>query len=250
MATPMANIICMKWGTKYGPEYVNRLANMVRRNMTIPYRFVCMTDSAVGLDAGIDARPLPDFDDPGGPERGWRKISTFRNPLFDLKGPTIFLDIDIVIVGNIDCLFSHPGEFIIIKDWARPWRPTGNSSVYRFEAGAHPELLTKFMSEHAQIRSEVRNEQEYISRELHRAGKLSYWPKEWCVSFKYGCMAKFPMNWWVAFCLLALIDCTPLHVHESRRLSFRAALIWSTLANPLRFRLASKAGRSTFITRK
>lgn len=55
-----------------------------------------------------------------GPERGWRKISTFRNPLFDLKGPTIFLDIDIVIVGNIDCLFSHPGEFIIIKDWARP----------------------------------------------------------------------------------------------------------------------------------
>jgi hypothetical protein len=160
MATPMANIICMKWGTKYGPEYVNRLANMVRRNMTIPYRFVCMTDSAVGLDAGIDARPLPDFDDPGGPERGWRKISTFRNPLFDLKGPTIFLDIDIVIVGNIDCLFSHPGEFIIIKDWARPWRPTGNSSVYRFEAGAHPELLTKFMSEHAQIRSEVRNEQE------------------------------------------------------------------------------------------
>ena len=90
MATPMANIICMKWGTKYGPEYVNRLANMVRRNMTIPYRFVCMTDSAVGLDAGIDARPLPDFDDPGGPERGWRKISTFRNPLFDLKGPTIF----------------------------------------------------------------------------------------------------------------------------------------------------------------
>jgi hypothetical protein len=53
------------------------------------------------------------------------------------------------------------------------------------------------MKEHAEIRREVRNEQEYISRELHRAGKLSYWPREWCVSFKYGCMAKFPMNWWV-----------------------------------------------------
>jgi hypothetical protein len=156
-----------------------------------------MTDDATGLDAGIDARPLPDFDDPGGPERGWRKISTFRRPLFDLEGPTLFLDIDIVIVGNIDCLFSHPGEFLIIKDWARPWRPTGNSSVYRFEAGAHPELLAKFMTEHAAIRREVRNEQEYISRELHRAGKLSYWPREWCVSFKYQCMAKFPMNWWI-----------------------------------------------------
>ena len=193
----MANVICMKWGTKYGPEYVNRLANMVKRNMTIPYRFVCMTDDATGLDAGIDARPLPDFDDPGGPERGWRKISTFRNPLFDLTGPTLFLDIDIVIVGNIDCLFSHPGEFLIIKDWARPWRPTGNSSVYRFDAGSQPQILDTFMREHAAIRREVRNEQEYISRELHNAGKLSYWPAEWCVSFKYGCMAKFPMNWWV-----------------------------------------------------
>ena len=112
----MANIICMKWGTKYGPEYVNRLANMVRRNMTIPHRFVCMTDDATGLDPRIDARPLPDFDDPGGPERGWRKISTFRRPLFDLVGPTLFLDLDIVIVDSIDCLFDHPGEFLIIKD--------------------------------------------------------------------------------------------------------------------------------------
>ncbi len=25
------HILCMKWGTKYGPEYVNRLYAMVRR---------------------------------------------------------------------------------------------------------------------------------------------------------------------------------------------------------------------------
>jgi hypothetical protein len=99
-------------------------------------------------------------------------------------------------VGSLDAFFDHPGEFLIIKDWKRPWRPTGNSSVYRFDAGAHPEILDRFMREHAQVRREVRNEQEYISRELHRAGKLSYWPKEWCVSFKYGCMARFPACWW------------------------------------------------------
>lgn len=185
----------MKWGSKYGPEYVNRLAAMVARHLARSHRFICMTDDATGLTPGIDARPLPDFDDPGGPERGWRKISTFRRPFFDLEGPTLFIDLDVVIVGDLSPFFDHPGKFCIIKDWKRPWRPTGNSSVYRFEAGAHPELLERFMTEHAKIRSEVRNEQEYISRELHAAGVLSYWPKEWCVSFKYGCMAPFPLNW-------------------------------------------------------
>ncbi|HAU58261.1 MAG TPA: glycosyltransferase, partial [Comamonadaceae bacterium] len=28
------HVICMKWGTKYGPEYVNRLYAMVRRHLS------------------------------------------------------------------------------------------------------------------------------------------------------------------------------------------------------------------------
>ena len=35
-----ANVVCMKWGTRYGPEWVNRLAAMVRRNTTWTVRFV------------------------------------------------------------------------------------------------------------------------------------------------------------------------------------------------------------------
>lgn len=192
----MATVLCMKWGTKYGPEYVNRLASMVRRHLKRPHRFVCLTDDRRDLDSGIDALPLPDFDDPGGPERGWRKISTFRAPLFDLQGPVLFIDLDVVIVGGLDDFFDYPGEFCIIKDWVRTRTSTGNSSVYRFQAGMHASLLDTFMRDHAQIRRQVRNEQEYISRELARAGKLTYWPAEWCVSFKYACMAPFPFNWW------------------------------------------------------
>ena len=29
-----ANAVCMKWGTRYGPEWVNRLYGMVERNTT------------------------------------------------------------------------------------------------------------------------------------------------------------------------------------------------------------------------
>jgi hypothetical protein len=190
----MANVICMKWGTKFGPEYVNRLHSMVTRHLGLPHRFVCFTDDASGLNRGIDAKQLPEMDLPPGKERGWRKLSTFSKPLFDLSGPTLFLDLDVVIVGSLDDFFAQPGEFLIIHDWARPWRITGNSSVYRFEAGAHPEILEYFLKNTERVKSEVRHEQAYLSREMHRMGLLKYWPKDWCVSFKYGCMPKFPLN--------------------------------------------------------
>lgn len=191
----MANIICMKWGTKYGPEYVNRLHSMVSRHLSLPHRFVCFTDDNTGLVPGIECLPLPEMNLPHGKERGWRKLSTFGAPLADLKGPTVFLDIDILIVDSIDCLFTHPAQFCIIKDWQKPWRITGNSSVYRFGANAHPDVLALFLSDIDKVKQEVRNEQEYLSREMHRKGLLSYWPKEWCVSFKYGCIPTFPMNY-------------------------------------------------------
>jgi hypothetical protein len=183
----------MKWGTKYGPEYTNRLASMVKRNLTLPYRFICLTDDPTGLDAHIETRPLPAFIKIEGPDRAWPKISVFQKELFDIKGRTLFLDVDVVLTGNIDALFTYPGEFLIIRDWITKM-PIGNSSVFRFEAGAHSGLLDNFLANYVNIQKEVRNEQEYISKELYAANKLDYWPEEWCVSFKYHCMYRCPLN--------------------------------------------------------
>ena len=190
----MVNVICMKWGAKFGPEYVNRLHAMVSRNLTLPHRFVCFTDDLSGISRDIECMLLPPMALPPGRDRGWQKLSTFSKPLFDLVGPTLFLDLDVVIVGSMDGFFELPGEFRIIHDWQRPWRITGNSSVYRFEAGAHPEILDNFLRNIDRVRTEVRTEQEYLSREMHRKGLLRYWPKEWCVSFKGSCVRPFPLS--------------------------------------------------------
>ena len=48
-ATRSVNIVCMKWGDRYGPEWVNRLYGMVARNTTWAFRFVCFTDNAAGI---------------------------------------------------------------------------------------------------------------------------------------------------------------------------------------------------------
>jgi len=34
------NVICIKWGKKYGPDYVNTLHSMVSRHLSRPFRFV------------------------------------------------------------------------------------------------------------------------------------------------------------------------------------------------------------------
>jgi hypothetical protein len=193
---PQRLVLCMKWGSKYGPEYVNRLYAMVHRHLRGDFEFICLTDSDQGIRKEVRCLPIPDLALPDGlPERGWKKLTTFEADLHGLHGTALFLDIDIVIVDDITPFFELPGEFLIIHDWKRPWRVTGNSSVYRFELGAHADVLAKFRAESAAMRAEHRNEQAYLSAVLHAQGKLHYWPADWCASFKYHSIPRFPLNY-------------------------------------------------------
>ncbi len=201
MTQPMSEriILCMKWGTKYGPEYVNRLHGMVKRHLRGAFRFVCLTDDKNGLHPNITCLPIPMLQLPdGSPERGWKKLTTFAANLHGLRGTALFLDVDVVIVDDITPFFEAPGSFLIIHDWKRPWRVTGNSSVYRFELGAHPDVLEGFVRDDARVRAKFRNEQAYLSDVMHQQGKLTYWPADWCCSFKYHCIPRWPLNYWQA----------------------------------------------------
>ena len=46
-------VVCVKYGTKYGPEYVNKLYNGVKRNLSLPHEFACFTEDGEGLDQNI-----------------------------------------------------------------------------------------------------------------------------------------------------------------------------------------------------
>lgn len=193
------HVICMKWGRKYGPEYVNRLYGMVRRHLEGDFQFICLTDDTEGIRPEVRCFPIPPLDLPFGiPERGWTKLATFSQDLYGLQGTALFLDVDVVVTGPLDDFFTQPGEFLIIHDYKRPWRITGNSSVYRFEIGAHPEVLGYFRQHFDEIRRKFRNEQAYLSDVMHQQGKLAYWPKDWCPSFKYHSIPRWPRNFWAA----------------------------------------------------
>ena len=183
------NVICMKWGNRYDPKYVNILKRMVTRHLSLPHRFVCLTDDSKGVDKDIETLPIPSLGLPDDiPERGWNKLVTFRQNVGDLQGPTLFLDLDVAILDNIDCFFEHPGDYCIIKNWPPPYRETGNSSVYRFEIGASPHIHERFVQEHGQIRKEFRNDQEYLTHAMKESGAFAYWPDSWCCSYKRHCI--------------------------------------------------------------
>ncbi len=130
----MKNVICIKWGTLYGPEYVNTLYAMVKRNITPPFRFVCITDDSTGIHQAIETKPLLD----DGPKGWWQKITYFKDPLYDLEGPILALDLDLLILDNIDCLFEYkPKSFCMKPDHVKH----GHSScVMRFEANSQPHI--------------------------------------------------------------------------------------------------------------
>lgn len=191
------NVICMKWGTLYGAHYANRLYAMTARNLARPFRFVCFTDDPTGLRPEIDALPLPPIKiDPPYENTPWKKVALYNAPLADLEGPTLFFDLDIVILGSLERFFEHPGDYVVIHNWTQPKKINGNTSVFRFRAGAHGDLLELFHQHSTQHWVDThRIEQTYLSQELAKQNRLSYWPAGWCASFKVHCLRggyKFP----------------------------------------------------------
>lgn len=188
-------VVCMKWGNKFGPQYVNRLYKMVKRNLSLPFRFICFTDDNTGINANIDVRELPHMDlDSSRPERGWRKLSIFKN-VFDSEGTALFLDLDIVIRSSIDDFFKVEKDFVIIKDWDFPKDIIGNSSVFKFEVNKNSDVYEYFINNSEKIYQSFRNEQAYLSYKMHEKNILSFWDKDWCLSFKRNCLYPFPLNY-------------------------------------------------------
>ena len=102
----MLNVICLKHGQKYGPEYVNNLYNMIQRHLTVPHNFICFTDDSAGLNENVNVRMLPPMNIQG----WWWKPFIFKRGHFSPTDVNLFFDLDMVIVRNINHFVDYlPG---------------------------------------------------------------------------------------------------------------------------------------------
>jgi len=129
-------VVCVKWGTKYGPEYVNRLRLGVERALGgAVRRFVCFTEDGEGLRPDVEVLPLQERE---GWQGWWFKASIFSAQA-GLRGLVLYIDLDTVIVGSLRPLLSYRGGFATLNaaDFsAEEGVDDGfNSSLILWEAG-------------------------------------------------------------------------------------------------------------------
>lgn len=190
------NVICMKWGTKYSAVDVNILHSMVKRHLTIPYRFVCLTDDITGINSEIECFDLPEISVPVEKDVSpWRKLGMFSKNIGDLRGKALFLDLDIIIIENIDCFFTFSDKFTIIENWTQKGKNIGNSSVYCFTIGAHSDVLEYYNDNISEVTNKYSNEQIYLSLKIN---DIEFWPASWCKSFKRHCIPPYIIRYFKA----------------------------------------------------
>lgn len=112
----MLNVVCvLRHGGKvgYDASWVEKLQNSVSRNLSIPHRFVCLSDVDVPCDR-IPLESTSELKSPG----WWAKMQLFKPGLFD--GPVLYFDLDTVITGNLDELvqtITAQDDFLMEYDY-------------------------------------------------------------------------------------------------------------------------------------
>jgi hypothetical protein len=190
-------IICINWGTKYGAPYVNRLYAMVARNITPPFTLTCFTDSAEDLRPEIRSEPLPDLPValPTGTKGIWPKARLWSAELADLTGPVLFMDLDLVITGDLDGFFEFgdADEVVMARNQTTPFETLGQTSLFRFPVGKLLPLKERFMADPQGVADEFRFEQRFVTRRA--PGGVSFWPAPWVRHFRQDCVRPFPLNY-------------------------------------------------------
>jgi hypothetical protein len=176
-------IACLKHGAKYSAEYVNTLFNMVKRNMTLPFEFVCFTEDPRDLHKDIRIEPLPQHQGLS----GWWYKPMFFNPDLVLQGTVLFIDLDVIVFNNIDKLFTYqPGKFCVIRDFNRRNNPGWNkynSSCFRLEIGQHAHVYKDFMQNPVAHSRQFHGDQDWLYHKVKT--DFVFFPDEWLQSYKW-----------------------------------------------------------------
>jgi len=178
----MLTVACVYWSGEfrgrekiYSTEWITKLQNMVSRNLTVPHRFVCLSNVEVPCER------IPLIHDWKG---FWSKVELFRPGLFEDR--VLYLDLDLVITSALIPFVEYPSDFAILAA-QKPYRyqkegkryvPMYNSSVMVFNAGDNDSLYTDFSEPYMET---LWGDQDYIALRLP---KLDTFPKGWIEKIK------------------------------------------------------------------
>lgn len=185
----MFTVACvLRSGGVYDREWVRKLAAGVVAHTAAPHRFVCLTDTALGLESVAEVPLWHDW------PRWWAKMELWREAF---ARPVLYLDLDTVIVGDVAPLVRTTPGFTMVADFGR--REMMNSCAMSWlgdfgflydQFRARAELV---MAERDAMKGPRVGDQSLIHDTLEQEGKdIDTFPADKVVSFKMKARAKPP----------------------------------------------------------
>ncbi len=146
----MLNIITVfKSGGEFSRDYVINLRRGVLQNLTIPHRFICLTnDMPSNTVDGVRHDDASFYDEDSLIEwkalehdwpRHWSKVEMFR-PDIEKYGRFLFIDLSSVIVGSLDDMAAVEHE-CVTRDF---YHGVPSQSILMFSPGSMREVWEKF----------------------------------------------------------------------------------------------------------
>lgn len=174
----MIDVVTMRFGAKYGLDYLQAWAAGVQRNLTVPHRVVCFTDDPVPVD-GVLSMVTKDLG-------GW------WNHLWAFSGWTphrqLLIDLDDVIVGSLDDLAAYDGPHALNSDVYRMEHVDGGCQLIPAEANLA--LFTEFTADTATLTQKFYSDKQFYIARINDAPRIQdLFPGQW-VSYKVHCQGK------------------------------------------------------------
>lgn len=182
----MNNLICVKWGTLYGPEYVINLYNSAKRNTEKKFQFHVFTDSEDNLPHKPDwtFHRLPNWN--LSPAKAWFYKMEIFNGQHGMLGRNLYMDLDVIISGNLDSLWEYKTDhFVICQDFNRVYIKNYrmvNSSVMAWNGNSLQHVYDSFTADRNHYAMKYRGDQDYINDAIPNR---ETWPTAWTQSYRW-----------------------------------------------------------------
>jgi len=182
----MVNFVCLKWGTKYDAEYVNRLYTMLKRNCREEFTLYCCTEDDTDIKSEVEIVNLPIEE--YSLESWWWKMWIVSKE-FPVKGKCIFFDLDTVIQNDIqeiidfecgDDLYALPAQWRMRRRliW-KNYYTSINSSIMIWDNDKIPDIFSNYIINNDYYEMRHHGNDEYLELEYQRVKML---PIHWAYS--------------------------------------------------------------------
>lgn len=183
------NLICVKYGSAYSPDYVTNLYEGARRYTNRLFNFYVFTDNTAGLAHNKHWRfiKLPEWN--VGAKRGWWYKMEIFNQQHGIYGRNLYIDLDTVIIGDLFAFWNviETDNLYICRDFNRQFIRNidkANSSVMGWRDIRMDSLYRSFTSSIQENMHKYRGDQDFIDD--YQSAKI-YWKDVHATSWKWEC---------------------------------------------------------------